>query len=143
MGSEMCIRDSIMKQPEAYDMEVGYRGGRLSGGERQRIAIAAAILKEPEILILDEPTSSLDAITEEEVTEAIDNLTRGRTTFIIAHRLSTLRNVDKIVVLDRGAIVEEGTHEELLKKDGLYKKLFDAQFKGFIKHKQVVTAKAV
>ncbi len=135
--------DFIMKQPEAYDMEVGYRGGRLSGGERQRIAIAAAILKDPEILILDEPTSSLDAITEEEVTEAIDNLTRGRTTFIIAHRLSTLRNVDKIVVLDRGAIVEEGTHEELLKKDGLYKKLFDAQFKGFIKHKQVVTAKAV
>ncbi|RLF03954.1 MAG: hypothetical protein DRJ64_07630, partial [Thermoprotei archaeon] len=98
--------------------------------------IAAAILKNPKILILDEPTSSLDAITEEEVTEAIDNLTKGRTTFIIAHRLSTLRNVDKIIVLDRGGIVEMGTHDELLEKGGLYKKLYESQFKGFLKQQK-------
>ena len=130
--------DFIMKLPEAYDTHVGLNGSRLSGGERQRIAIAAAILKNPKILILDEPTSALDAITEEEVTEAIDNLTRGRTTFIIAHRLSTLRNVDKIIVMDRGGIVEEGTHEELMKKDGLYKKLYESQFKGFLKQQKKV-----
>ena len=123
----------IMKLPEAYDTKVGSGGKRLSGGERQRIAIASAILKDPKILILDEPTSSLDAIAEKEVSEAIDNLTRGKTTIIIAHRLSTLRSVNKIIVLDRGAIVEEGTHEELLKRQGLYKKLFDAQFEGFVR----------
>lgn len=128
--------DFIMKLPEAYDTHVGLNGSRLSGGERQRIAIAAAILKNPKILILDEPTSSLDAITEEEVTEAIDNLTKGRTTFIIAHRLSTLRNVDKIIVLDRGGIVEMGTHDELLEKGGLYKKLYESQFKGFLKQQK-------
>lgn len=127
----------IMKLPEAYDTDVGLNGSRLSGGERQRIAIAAAILKNPRILILDEPTSSLDAITEEEITEAIDNLTRGRTTFIIAHRLSTLRNVDRIIVMDRGGIVEIGTHEELLRKGGLYKKLYESQFRGFMKQRRV------
>ena len=121
----------IMKLPEAYDTKVGVRGRRLSGGERQRVAIAMALLKDPRILILDEPTSSLDAIAEREVSKAIENLTRGRTTIIIAHRLSTLRNVDRIIVLERGIIVEEGTHAELLRRNGLYKRLFDAQFEGF------------
>ncbi|RLF19010.1 MAG: hypothetical protein DRZ82_07120 [Thermoprotei archaeon] len=123
----------IMRLPEAYDTLVGPRGTRLSGGERQRVAIAMALLKNPKILILDEPTSALDAIKEKEVSEAIDELTRGRTTIIIAHRLSTLRKVDRIIVMDKGTIVEEGSHEELLKRNGLYKKLFEAQMEGLTK----------
>ena len=120
----------IMRLPEAYDTLAGRSGKRLSGGERQRIAIAMALLKDPKILILDEPTSSLDALKEKEVSEAVDELTKGRTTIIIAHRLSTLRKVDRIIVMDKGTIVEEGTHEELLKRGGLYKRLFEAQVEG-------------
>lgn len=122
--------DFIMRLPEAYDTEVGLYGSRLSGGEKSRIALAAALLKDPAILILDEPTAMLDALTEDEITEELERLTAGRTTIIIAHRLSTLRFVDKIIALDNGKLVEEGTHEELIKRDGLYKKLWDAQLKG-------------
>ncbi len=130
--------DFIMKLPEAYDTEVGISGSKLSGGERQRIAIAAAILKDPKILILDEPTSSLDALTEKEVTEAIENLSKNRTTIIITHRLSTLKNVDRIIVIDKGSIVEEGSHEELISSNGLYKRMFEAQMKEFLEQRQVV-----
>ena len=130
--------DFIMKLPEAYDTEVGSKGMRLSGGERQRIAIAAALLKDPKILILDEPTSALDAITEKEVTEAIENISKDRTTIIIAHRLSTLKNVDRIIVLENGTIVQEGTHDELIKRDGLYRKMFEAQITPFLERKVII-----
>lgn len=122
--------DFIMKLPEAYDSEVGMQGSRLSGGERARVALAAALLKNPKVLVLDEPTAALDALTEDEVTEELEKMTKGRTTIIIAHRLSTLRFTDRIVVMENGKVVEEGTHEELLQKDGLYKKLWEAQLRG-------------
>lgn len=118
----------IMKLPEGYDTRIGDRGMRLSGGERQRLAIARAILKDPAILILDEATSALDAESERLVQEALDKLMKGRTTFVIAHRLSTVRKADIIVVLDKGEIVERGRHEELLAKGGLYQKLYEMQF---------------
>lgn len=107
---------------------VGDRGVKLSGGQRQRIAIARAILKNPKLLILDEATSSLDADSEQVVQEALDNLLQGRTAIIIAHRLATIRNADKILVLDKGYIVEQGTHSELIGKGGLYQKLAKLQF---------------
>jgi len=111
-----------------YDTEIGESGVLLSGGQRQRLAIARALFKDPPILILDEATSALDTESERLVQQALNNLMRGRTTLVIAHRLSTIRSADKIVVLDRGAIVEAGPHEELLARRGVYRKLHDLQF---------------
>jgi ABC-type multidrug transport system fused ATPase/permease subunit len=107
---------------------LGERGGSLSGGERQRIAIARAILKDAPILILDEPTSALDADTEHAVVEALDRLMRGRTTFIVAHRLSTIRRATMIVVLEDGRVAEQGPHLALLAKRGRYRAMYDRQF---------------
>ena len=118
----------IKRFPEQYETIVGERGIKLSGGQRQRIAIARAILKDPAILILDEATSSLDSESELLVQDALDNLMKGRTSFVIAHRLSTIRNADKIVLIDKGVVSEAGTHAELMKHNGLYRKLNDMQF---------------
>lgn len=120
--------DFIVRMPDGYDTKVGERGHRLSGGEKQRVSIARAIIHDPRILILDEATASVDTETEKQIQEAISRLVEGRTTFAIAHRLSTLRNADRLVVLDKGKIVEVGTHEQLLGiEGGAYRKLVDAQ----------------
>jgi ABC-type multidrug transport system fused ATPase/permease subunit len=119
--------DFIMAQPEGYDRVAGEKGFALSGGERQRVAIARAILKNPPILILDEATSALDTVTERLVQDAINKLMANRTTFAIAHRLSTIRNADLILVLDKGRIIERGTHEQLYTASGAYRKLCDMQ----------------
>jgi len=119
--------DFILRLPQGYDSLVGERGQALSGGERQRISIARALLINPRILILDEATSSVDTETEREIQGALENLVRGRTTIAVAHRLSTLRHADRLVVLDRGKIIEVGQHEELLARNGAYTQLYEAQ----------------
>lgn len=124
--------DFIMTLPEKYEALVGERGVKLSGGQRQRIAIARAILKNAPILILDEATSQLDSVTEGQIQDSLWELMQGKTTLIIAHRLSTLLQMDRILVFDRGKIVEDGSHKDLLAKDGLYKTLWEAQVGGFL-----------
>ncbi len=121
--------DFIQHLPQGLDTIIGEQGVMLSGGERQRVAIARALLKDPPILILDEATSALDSEAEREVQKALDNLIQGRTTLVIAHRLSTIRNADRIVVLEDGRIVEEGRHEDLLARGGVYAKLYYLQFR--------------
>lgn len=124
--------DFIINLSQGYDTQVGERGIRLSGGQRQRISIARAILKNSPVLILDEATSQLDSVTENQIQDSLWDLMQGKTTLVVAHRLSTLLQMDRILVFDQGSIVEDGSHEELLEKNGLYKKLWEAQIGGFL-----------
>jgi ATP-binding cassette subfamily B protein len=122
------IHDFVVNLPDGYDTIVGERGYRLSGGEKQRVALARVILKNPRILVLDEATSSLDSESEKLIQEALKRVMAGRTSIVIAHRLSTILSADVILVLDRGMIVERGTHRELLAQGGLYAQLYETQF---------------
>jgi ATP-binding cassette subfamily B protein len=126
------IHDVIQSLPQGYHTMAGEKGMRLSGGQRQRVAIARAILKNAPIILLDEATSNLDALTEERVQMALTALFRGKTVLIVAHRLSTLQNADRLCVFDRGTIIQDGTHETLVKQEGLYRKLWQTQSNGMI-----------
>ena len=123
------IHDFIVSQPDGYETEVGNRGLKLSGGEKQRLSIARVMLKDPKILILDEATSALDSISENSIQQALEVMMQGRTSIVIAHRLSTILKADKILVLKGGQIVEQGTHEELLNQGGVYRELYETQFR--------------
>ena len=128
-AAKSAAADSFIAQlPNGYDTVIGENGYSLSGGQKQRVSIARAFLKNAPILLLDEATSSLDTESESLVQEAIKKLMKDRTTLVIAHRLSTIINADQIIVLDDGKIVESGTHEELLSKNGVYKKLYEREF---------------
>jgi ATP-binding cassette subfamily B protein len=123
------IHERIMAYPEGYGTVVGERGYRMSGGEKQRLAIARVILKDPRILVLDEATSHLDSQSEAYIQAALEPLMRGRTSFVIAHRLSTVLAADKILVMDHGRLVEQGTHAQLMAQGGLYAQLYETQFR--------------
>ena len=123
------IHDYVMTLPNGYDTQVGERGVKLSGGQKQRISIARAFLKNPPILILDEATSALDNMTEMQVQKSLAELSTGRTTLVVAHRLSTVKNADEILVLTEGQITERGSHEELISQGGVYADLYRYQFK--------------
>ena len=127
-ASKAYADEFIQQMPDGYETQIGDRGVRLSGGQRQRLCIARAILCDTPILLLDEATSALDTESEAMVQQALGNLMQNRTTFVIAHRLSTIMHADKILLLDKGEVVESGTHQELLEHDGQYKRLCDAQF---------------
>lgn len=118
----------IRTLPNGYDMLIDEEAGNISQGQKQLLTIARVILTNPRILILDEATSSIDTRTEQQIQAAMDNLMKGRTSFIIAHRLSTIKNADLILVMNQGDIIEQGTHEELLAKDGFYANLYNSQF---------------
>jgi len=120
----------ISEKPDGYNTLIGDRGIQLSGGQRQRLAIARAMVKNPELLIFDEATSALDNESEKVVQQAIDHALANRTALVVAHRLSTVKNADRIIVLERGKVAESGSHEELLQMDGLYRKLYEIQFSG-------------
>ena len=120
--------DFIMSLPNGYETDIGQRGIKLSGGQKQRLSIARVFLKNPPILIFDEATSALDNESEKVVQDSLEKLAKNRTTFVIAHRLSTIKNAQRILVLTEEGIAEEGTHEELLEKGGVYEKLYQMQF---------------
>ena len=131
--------DFIQQLPQGYDTLVGERGQKLSGGQRQRLAIARAILKDPPILVLDEATSAVDNETEAAIQRALTQITQGRTTITIAHRLSTIRQADCIYVMDKGQLVESGTHEQLLLSAGVYAKLWQVQSGDWVPSAEVDT----
>jgi ATP-binding cassette subfamily B protein len=123
------VADFLPNLTDGLDTKVGPRGSALSGGQRQRVVIARALLRDTPVLLLDEATSALDAQSEHVVQQALDKLSNGRTTIVIAHRLSTIRGADKIIVMDRGRVMDEGTHEDLLERGGIYADLYRLQFK--------------
>ena len=134
------IHDFIAGQSEGYDTPVGNRGLKLSGGEKQRISIARVMLKDPKILILDEATSALDSISESSIQDALEIMMQGRTSIVIAHRLSTILKADRILVVKDGVIAEQGTHEELLAKNGTYRDLYETQFRLVLDYEEEKTA---
>ena len=123
------IHEYIETLPEGYDTQIGERGVKLSGGQKQRLSIARVFLKNPAILILDEATSALDNVTELMIQKSLDELCEGRTTLVVAHRLSTIQNADEIAVVDKGQIIEQGSHDTLIKNNGAYAKLYSQQLK--------------
>ena len=126
-AKKACCHDFIMALPDGYETVIGEGGASLSGGEKQRISIARAIMKDAPIIILDEATASVDPENEKELMEAIDALTKEKTIFMIAHRLKTVRNADRILVLNQGRIVQQGRHEELIQQEGIYKRFVESR----------------
>ncbi|MCF0116316.1 MAG: ATP-binding cassette domain-containing protein, partial [Erysipelotrichaceae bacterium] len=123
------IYDYVMKLPHGFDTQIGERGVKLSGGQKQRLSIARVFLKNPEILVLDEATSALDNTTEVLIQQALDELAKGRTTIVVAHRLSTIKNADEIAVIANGKMMEKGSHASLMEQQGIYAQLYQQQFR--------------